>query len=447
MLPVCRRIVPDRKLEGVIERQNRVDENRWTAGFIALLAAGFIFGVLLRMQAVSGANDGSRWNTVWSLTNGKGYVIDEAPYNTIDKVRREGRFYSSKPPLMPTVLAGGAWMLRAVTGWAIPDQAHIVIRFLLALVNVVPFYFFVLLYAKLLERLQVSFAARIFCICTAAFATYLTSYSVTLNNHTQAAWAAFFAIYCAIRICYDGETGWRYFAACGLFTAWTVANEMVSLVFALFLMGWLLSRHPRRTLQYFVPAAAVTGAAYLYTVYISTGGFLPYYLYFNTDYYQYEGSYWRAPRGIDAASEPKWFYLFNLLLGHHGIFSLTPVFLLSFYGMLQRKVVWPAVQRPGLFLSVGLIVFYTFKTNNYGGVCQGARWLFWLIPFWLISLAPVVDRHFAFRRFRIAAVIALLLSLVSASHALGGNRDKGRPGPWSQSWIQIWMHDRGWIDY
>lgn len=424
-----------------------MDENRWTASFIALLAAGIVLGVLLRMQPVSGANDGSRWNTVWSLTNGKGYVIDDAPYSTIDKVQREGHFYSSKPPLMPTLLAGMAWMLRALTGWAIPEQAHIVIRVLLALVNVVPFYFFVRLYGKLLERLQIGFSARMFCLSAAGFATYLTSYSVTLNNHTQAAWAAFFAIYCAIRICYDGEEGWQYFAGCGLFTGWTVANEMVALVFALFIMGWLLKRHPWKTLQCFVPVAVMAGAAYFYTVYVSTGGFLPYYLYFNTDYYRYQGSYWLAPRGIDAANERKWFYLFNLLLGHHGIFSLTPLFLLSFYGMLQRKAVWPAVQRMTLFLSAGLIVFYAFKTNNYGGVCQGARWLFWLIPFWLISLAPVVDRHFQSRKFRAFATTVLLLSLMSASHALGGNRDKGRPGPWSQSWIQIWMHDRGWIEY
>jgi hypothetical protein len=187
--------------------------------------------------------------------------------------------------------------------------------------------------------------------------------------------------------------------------------------------------------------------AYLYTTYISTGGFLPYYLYFKTDYYRYEGSYWLTPRGIDAANEPKWFYLFNLLLGHHGVFSLTPVFLIAFFGMLQRKPPMEAIQRLGLFLSVGLLIFYTFKTNNYGGVCQGARWLFWLIPFWLISLAPVVDGHFRSRRFRTFALITLLISIMSASHALSGNKDKGRPGPWSPSWVQIFMHDMGWIEY
>jgi hypothetical protein len=428
-------------------RETQINELKWITMLVALAASGIVFGVMLRLQMVSGANDGSRWNTVWSLTNGKGYIIDEAPYSTIDKVRRDGHFYSSKPPLMPTTLAGLAWAIRAATGWAIPHQAHIVNRVILLLVNILPFCLLVVLYGRLLERMQVGLAARLFCILIASFGTYLTSYSVALNNHTQAAWAAFFALYCAIRILYDRQTAWRYFALCGLFSAWTVANEMIAVVFALLLMGLLFKSSPRQTLKFFVPPAAIVAVAYFCTIYISTGGFLPYYLYFNTDYYQYDGSYWRAPRGIDAASEPKWFYLFNLLLGHHGVFSLTPVFLFAFYGMLQRKLALEAIQRLGLFLSAGALIFYTFRTNNYGGVCQGARWLFWLIPFWLISLAPVIDRHFHSRKFRAFAVVALLLSIMSASHALSGNRDKGRPGPWSPSWVQILMHDRGWIDY
>jgi hypothetical protein len=423
------------------------DETRWATKLIAFLAAGLLLGLLVRFQTVSGANDASRWNTVWSLINGKGYAIDEAPYPTIDKVKREGHFYSSKPALMPTCIAGLAWVIKAVSGFAIPHQAHIVIRVILVVVNIVPFVLMVLLYGRLLERLNVGLAARLFCLCTAAFSTYLTAYSLTLNNHTQAAWALFFSLYCVIRIHYEGRRQWHYFVLCGLFTAWTVANEMVAVPFALAILGVLLRDHFRMTLQFFLPVAAVVGAAYLYTAYLSTGGFVPYYLYFNTDYYQYEGSYWRRPTGIDAVHEPKWFYLLNILLGHHGIFSLTPVFILAFYGMVRQKQILTMIQHIGLWLTLAMVVFYTFKTNNYGGVCQGARWLFWLVPFWLISLAPVVDRHFSSARFRALAVIVLMLSLMSVGHALTGNRDKGRPGPWSASWIQIFMHDRGWIDY
>ena len=133
-------------------KENQINELQWITMLIALVASGLILGVMLRLQMVSGANDGSRWNTVWSLTNGKGYIIDEAPYSTIDKVRRDGHFYSSKPPLMPTILAGLAWLIRATTGWAIPNQAHIVTRVILFLVNIVPFCVMVVLYGSLLGK-------------------------------------------------------------------------------------------------------------------------------------------------------------------------------------------------------------------------------------------------------------------------------------------------------
>jgi hypothetical protein len=179
----------------------------------------------------------------------------------------------------------------------------------------------------------------------------------------------------------------------------------------------------------------------MYTTYLSTGGLLPYYFFFKTDYYQYEGSYWRNPVGIDAASDPKWFYLFNLTAGHHGIFSLSPVFLISLCGLIRPQKQLVVFQRIGAFLTLLMLAFYTFKTNNYGGVCQGARWLIWLVPFWLISLASALEHSFRSRAFRLFAFACLLVSSLSVGHALGGS------GPWNSSWLQIFMHDRAWIPY
>ncbi len=61
-----------------------------------------------------------------------------------------------------------------------------------------------------------------------------------------------------------------------------------------------------------------------------------------------------------------------------------------------------------------MIGFYAWnpKARNYGGSTQGLRWLFWLIPFWLVVLptglaggqdrrgGAVVDDHGA-GRFRV----------------------------------------------
>ena len=53
---------------------------------------------------------------------------------------------------------------------------------------------------------------------------------------------------------------------------------------------------------------------------------------FGTDEYLYEGSIWKTPLDLDAFNEhpePYATYLFHMTLGHHGVFSLTPIFLFS----------------------------------------------------------------------------------------------------------------------
>jgi hypothetical protein len=61
--------------------------------------------------------------------------------------------------------------------------------------------------------------------------------------------------------------------------------------------------------------------------------------------------------------------------------------------------------------------------------------LFWLIPFWLISLAPAVDRAFRSPLFRALAFAALLVSIVSVGFALGAGGPYKVAGPWGLSWL------------
>ena len=413
---------------------------------IVLVAIGLILGSLLRLQPISSANDKSRWSTVWSLNTGQGYVIDETPFPTIDKVKRGDHFYSSKPALLPTLIAGLVWAIGLVTGMTLPDHQDFIVRFVLVLINLIPFAGLLVLYSRLLQRLGFDTSTIHYCLCAAGLGTYLTAYSVTLNNHTQAAIATFFALYCFIRIAYEGQREWKYFAICGVCCAWAVANEMPALPLALVLMGWLFRTSPKATAAWFLPPAVLLGAAFLFTLYLSTGGLLPYYLYVDSPLYHYEDSYWNQPKGIDAADDPKWFYLFNLILGHHGVLSLTPVFILSFVGFFVKDRL-QGIYRLGGALTAAMVVVYTLHTNNYGGNCQGARWLFWLIPFWLLALPAVVRQVMPVRRYRWIAYMLLIVSLASVGFAMSGHKEIGRPGPWSSSWLHLAMRSAGWIDY
>ena len=47
-----------------------------------------------------------------------------------------------------------------------------------------------------------------------------------------------------------------------------------------------------------------------------------------------------------------------------------------------------------LVVSVVVFAFYLTRTQsyNYGGFTSGPRWLFWLIPLWLLAIPPAADR-------------------------------------------------------
>jgi hypothetical protein len=316
------------------------------------------------------------------------------------------------------------------------------------LLNVVPLLFFLVLYARLLDRYAANDWAWFFSLFTAAWATLLVPFVQTLNNHTVAAWSAFFALYALIRIWDEGERSPWAFAGAGFWGAFCACNELPAALFGVVLFLALLFRFPRRTALFFVPAAAVPCAAFLATQFIALGQFTPVYEEFGTKAYNYEGSYWTTPLemdwfnlpvgGTEPGSTPRFresygTYLFHMTLGHHGVFSLTPVFVFSLIGALVtgfgrrrplRLTAWLT-----LLLTAALIAFYTWnpKARNYGGSTQGLRWLFWLIPFWLIVLPPGVAGGQERRWLRGLTLAALFVSVLSVGYALRV--------PWSHPWL------------
>ena len=80
-------------------------------------------------------------------------------------------------------------------------------------------------------------------------------------------------------------------------------------------------------------------------------------------------------------------------------------------------------------LTVGMLAFYTWnpKARNYGGSTQGLRWLFWLIPFWLMTLPPGVSAGQERRGWRWLSLLALGISVISVGYAVRS--------PWSHPWI------------
>lgn len=107
----------------------RSELRRFAALIVIVTATGFALGHALRQPTQMGANDISRWCTVWSLLEKGSYVIDECPWqvNTQDKVyhapeqigigsKPVKHYYSSKPALLPTLIAGILYPARMLTG-------------------------------------------------------------------------------------------------------------------------------------------------------------------------------------------------------------------------------------------------------------------------------------------------------------------------------------------
>jgi hypothetical protein len=484
---------------------------------IIILTAGVVMGLILAARGTQlpmhGVNDLSRWATVYSLAERGTYQIDETPWPpTIDRVQLSGHTYSSKPPLLPTLLAGEYLLIKKLSFGRLNfhDAPESVIRIIVITVNLFPFVLFLVLYSRLLDRLAGHPWIRLYALLAAGLGTYLTAYSTTLNNHTVAAFSCFFSFYPAYRIWYEGRREWRYFALSGFFAGFTAVNEFPALSFLGVLGLALMWKAPRKVFFFFIPLALLPVLGHLYTNYLVTGTWKP--AYAHIEAYDFPGSYWKIdpasgrlvgsrvdpktgqtvlqfPEGIDNQFEPWYLYLFHMLIGHHGIFSLSPIFILSFLGLrrslgpqspavsgdqplglladlpiedrnrpadsLSEKLDRGAQVSPGvvpmpalrffayvtLGLTIELLIFYIFLAGqrNYGGICNGLRWVFWLIPLWLLFLPLGLAGWVSRRRFRAIALVFLLISAASVFYA--------SRNPWTRPWLQQWLYYHHWIQY
>lgn len=523
----------------------------YLAFVIVLLGIAVQIVRIVQVQSPTGetpflsANDRSRWCTIAALAIDGTYQIDKLlelrdpktkrrTWYTIDLVRHrsddgEMHYYSSKPPLLPTLYTGVYLAIRSVTGATLMKHTFFIARILLILVNLIPlFVLWMIMARKAVREHQFSTWAVGILATFTAFGTFLSTFNNTLNNHLPAAVAAGISLWCLDRIIQQRQRQWYWFALCGLCTSLTAANEMPALSWLVIVGGLLLSIDARRTLLAYVPALLPVALAFFGTNYTAHGVWRPAYthrdlgakvfefpvpagsspsmlsveslvaacrekgldfsassvirparridvyelwdeagqqrlglrldqpdmigIYVWDDWYDYPGSYWVGDRkkGVDRGERSIATYAFNCLIGHHGIFSLTPFWLLAIYGAVVSfwRIEKPLLANTQLQLVAAIIVtslvctgFYLVRPledRNYGGVTSGLRWVFWMTPlwFWLACASLKSVKRFASRR---AVEFALLVSIFSANYPWSN--------PWTAPWImQLWEH-WGWINY
>jgi hypothetical protein len=411
------------------------------------------------------ANDRSRWATVRALVEddmrvpAAPYAIDKViqqpNWDTIDMVKHGGHLYSSKPTLLATLMAAAYWPIYRLSGATLGTHPYEIDWYMLVLFNVLPLVVGFALLAGLVERFGTSDWGRIFVMAAAVFGTFLTTFAVTINNHLPAAVCALASAYAAVRIWFDGERLARYFIVAGLFAALAAANEFPAASILAAVAVLLLWKSPRLWLLGFLPAVAVVVAAFFATEWVAHHNLKPAYLHRGGDdnwydyTYEHNGrtieSYWNSPQGLDRGEPSRGVYAFNVLIGHHGVFSLTPVWLLSFVGMGvwlfrrrgdPRLRLWAAATAA---ISLACVAFYLSRPlmqRNYGGSASGFRWVFWLAPLWLLAMLPMADVLARRRWTRALGLVLLALSVLSAAYPTWN--------PWTHPWLMNLTQNLDW---
>ncbi len=172
------------------------------------------------------------------------------------------------------------------------------------------------------------------------------------------------------------------------------------------------------------------------------------------DWYDFPKSYWLPgnKKGVDRGEENRGLYLLHFTIGHHGIFSLTPFWFLAIVG----AAFWARKNRDSLrgwrgllvsdagvalaltAVSLTCFVFYATRVvedRNYGGVCSGFRWVFWLAPAWIWLCVPAVELAGRSSAMRKLTYLLLLISIFSATIPW--------PNPWTHPWpyrAAMWLY-------
>lgn len=411
-------------------------------------------------------NDRSRWMAIRALAeNGNHHIepfFEERTWDTIDMVQHPGRdgelhLYSSKPPLLMVLLSGPYWMLTKATGLTLGEAPYLLGRIMLLLFNGGALVTLLVCVARLIERVGFGNVDRLFAMTAAAFGTQLAAFAPVLNNHLFAAAAAAVACDAWLRLLASDEGDFRLSLRAGLAAGFATACELPALSLVALIGLSLLMKRPGETLRGYAVGVAVVAVAFFGTNYWAHNSLRPPYAHRSeTDpadnWYDYEytvrgktrDSYWRNRQGIDIGEASRATYAVHSLVGHHGVFSLTPVWLLSLFGGMRLLASRDGATRQ-LALATALItaaclVFYLGMRpqgdRNYGGATNGFRWLFWLAPMWLAMLPAAVDRLKRSQAGFALAAALLAWSAMSASYPTWN--------PWTHPWVYRWME---WLGF
>lgn len=384
--------------------------NRWRASAALAFVLALLPLIFLTHRCVFLAgNDASRFAQIEALVDHGEPYIDHSQYQwTVDRVDIGGHAYSNKPPVMALAGAAVYLLLETLTGWTFRTHEAQVVRALVVILVGLPTAWLVArFYLALGLHRGLSPMVRWLTTAALAWGTILTSFSVTLNNHTVAAALLFVGVIDAVR----GRPVWA-----GAWVGLTVCVDIVpGLIFVPVLLWIVGDLTGRRGVTRSLAALASCALLFLLANLVIVGSLLPPKL---------------VPGGVDQSSyvtstfgnvqlPERWTYPLECLLGGHGLFSVSPVLLFGAFGLFvamcrPKVLVQRWCRQIGAAITV-TILGHVVLVGSYGGWSYGFRYLIPVIPL-LLFFTPVVLTGWRTKVFVPALVVSVGFALLGAYH-------------------------------
>lgn len=329
-----------------------------------------------------------------------------------DMVKVGDRYYSSKPPLYPLLMAGEAILVNKLTGAGFHDHKVDYLRILVILNQVLPYLLMLwCLWVFLLRHVEQEWTAY-YMLLALSLGMLSFGYAVTINNHTPSAILYVLIFLLWEQIGHRGKDEWWRYLLIGLASGFAFAIELPSGGIAAWFLLLCLARNWKKGLMAgFIAMVPVLVSLVIYH-YLS-GVWKPFYL--QSELYRFEGSYWQNPQGLDAIHPDKGTYIFNMFIGFRGLFSMTPILLLgvvSYFRYILGRGVFFKKEFTGIMVGIGLLIlFIVFRTWNYGGNCIGMRWFICFMPLLMLMAIPLIDSWSKKIWGKVAMAVMLLWSI------------------------------------
>ncbi len=403
------------------------------------ISAGIVF-FNTEDNSVKLTNPGSRYATVEAIVDQDVFYIDNTIYATnnqgemgTDSVKIGDHYYSSKPPLLSVLTAGVYWYYKTITKKTIRSYTKDVVRFCNRFVIGIPHILLLIYFFRLIRMVAQNDEAVIISMAAMCLTFLGLSYATDMNNHSPSAALLIIGFYYAVRIKKDIQPETKHWYISGICFGLLPAFDIPSLIFTLAISIYLSMHDWKKFLSCFLPSVLLIISVHLILTLVITGSILP--IYARSDLFLFEGSYWSEYNVVlSLLKEPKHVYAFHVLVGHHGILTMYPVFILAIIALFKSIKRRSPLYIEAIFTTttvITLIILYIFKTKDYGGTCVGFRWLIVIMPLLFLFFGVWIDFYLKDHRPQILfwpIIIAVLL--IGQFHTLDAVDKLWKKGKW-----------------